>query len=154
MTDEQLLELAAKAAGIDAEFHSEVGYGPEGMWLKGARSPDNSKYWNPLNNDGDALRLAMKLHISLDFRGTSESVPAHVYADLPKRKRWWADGRPTCVSVEYVPEEQWSTERQGDRRFADWYMQEYSQVVRGIESASRRAIVLAAASIAQAQGGA
>lgn len=60
-SDKELLEGAAKAAGIDAEIHSELGYGPEGLWLKGERSPDNSKYWNPLNCDGDALRLAVTL---------------------------------------------------------------------------------------------
>lgn len=65
MSDRSLLEDAAKAAGIDAEFHPELGFGPEGMWLKGARSPDNSKYWNPLENDGDALRLAVKLSIDV-----------------------------------------------------------------------------------------
>lgn len=67
MTDRELLEAAAKAAGIDAEFHPELGFGPEGMWLKGRRSPDNSKYWNPLNVDGDALRLAVKLEIHLNY---------------------------------------------------------------------------------------
>ncbi|MDQ0068312.1 hypothetical protein J2W34_000086 [Variovorax boronicumulans] len=65
--DRELLERAAKAAGIDAEFHPELGYGPEGMYLKGQRSPDNSKYWNPLHDDGDALRLAVKLHINIGF---------------------------------------------------------------------------------------
>jgi hypothetical protein len=67
MTERELLELAARASGIDAEFHPELGYGPEGMWLKGARSPDNSKYWNPLTDDGDALRLAVKLRIVVDY---------------------------------------------------------------------------------------
>lgn len=64
-TDRELLECAAKAAGIDAEFHPELGpdlaEAHEGMWLKGARTPDNNKYWNPLTDDGDALRLAVKL---------------------------------------------------------------------------------------------
>lgn len=62
--DQELLEAAAKAAGIDAAFHPEPG--DEGMWLKGARSPDNSKYWNPLNDDGDALRLAVSLGMNID----------------------------------------------------------------------------------------
>ena len=69
-TDRELLELAAKAAGIDAGWHcpaDEIEYQAdnlaksEGMWLKGSRSPDNSKYWNPLIDDGDAFRLAVKL---------------------------------------------------------------------------------------------
>ena len=67
MTDLELLTAAAKEAGINAEVHSELGLGPEGLWLKGARSTDNSRYWNPLNNDGDALRLVVKLEIRLCF---------------------------------------------------------------------------------------
>jgi hypothetical protein len=65
MTDRELLELAAKAAGIDAEWHNDddadFDAAHEGMFLKGERGPDNSKYWNPLMCDGDALRLAVKL---------------------------------------------------------------------------------------------
>lgn len=69
MTDRELLELAAKAAGIDAEWahDDEADYSAtgEGMWLKGTRSPDNSKFWNPLTDDGDALRLAVKLKLDV-----------------------------------------------------------------------------------------
>lgn len=66
-SDRELLELAAKAAGIDAEVHSELGLGEEGLWLKGKRSPDNSKYWNPLTDDGDALRLAVKRRMHFEI---------------------------------------------------------------------------------------
>jgi hypothetical protein len=44
MTDRELLELAAKAIGIDHWF------GKEG-----------TVEWNPLTDDGDALRLAVKI---------------------------------------------------------------------------------------------
>lgn len=65
--DRELLELAAKAAEINAEFHGDDdAYESEGMWLKGERSPDNSKYWNPLKNDGDALRLAVTLGLNVN----------------------------------------------------------------------------------------
>lgn len=49
MTDREMLELAAKAAGVvvDADGRFEF---PHGLW-------------NPLNDDGDALRLAVKLEI-------------------------------------------------------------------------------------------
>jgi hypothetical protein len=51
MTDRELLEAAAKAAG---ELYTEPA--PEGgLYLS------NSVYWNPLTNDGDALRLAVEL---------------------------------------------------------------------------------------------
>ena len=71
MTDRELLELAAKAAGINAEWHNDddadfdAAY--EGMFLKGKRSPNNSKYWNPLVDDGDALRLAVALRMQIDI---------------------------------------------------------------------------------------
>lgn len=74
-TDRELLELAAKAAGIDAEWHcsrdevdehADYLASTEGMWLKGERSPDNSKYWNPLRDDGDCFRLAHKLGLLSD----------------------------------------------------------------------------------------
>jgi hypothetical protein len=61
MTDKELLELAAKAAGIECEWSNDG----DGMWLMGERSPDNSRYWNPLTDDGDALRLAVKLGIDI-----------------------------------------------------------------------------------------
>ena len=47
--DKELLELAAKAAGIEIA-HIEL-LGDDG--------------WNPLTDDGDALRLAVKLEIDL-----------------------------------------------------------------------------------------
>lgn len=67
MTDKELLELAAKAAGyqIHASLQAErddEGCGYMGLWVKGI-----SSCWNPLTDDGDALRLAVKLHIDLDL---------------------------------------------------------------------------------------
>jgi hypothetical protein len=52
MTDREPLELAAKAAGIDYYTRAQSG----GMLT------DNGE-WNPLTDDGDALRLAVKLRI-------------------------------------------------------------------------------------------
>ena len=50
MSDRELLELAAKAAGICLEDgHHWV----DGFWTR----------WNPLTNDGDALRLAVRLRL-------------------------------------------------------------------------------------------
>jgi len=53
MNDKELLELAAKAAGIK---HNKGDY---------ANGLDTRKgWWNPLTDDGDALRLAVKLGLS------------------------------------------------------------------------------------------
>jgi hypothetical protein len=65
MTDKELLELAAKAAGIEYDFcRPELG----GCQI---RKPFVSGFWNPLTNDGDALRLAVKLDLIVS-RGYTE----------------------------------------------------------------------------------
>ena len=57
-TDRELLELAAKAAGIVGEYESWTYQG----FNEGIRQVLNGikcwKPWNPLTDDGDALRLA------------------------------------------------------------------------------------------------
>lgn len=61
MGDQKLLELAAKAAGLRV-----IGKGFRGVGLmvetEGCKS---GCQWNPLVDDGDALRLAVELKISL-----------------------------------------------------------------------------------------
>lgn len=52
--DRELLELAAKAAGVDVWWTNEYG----GCFLRQKSCP---VIWNPLTDDGDALRLAVKL---------------------------------------------------------------------------------------------
>lgn len=57
--DRALLELAAKAAGFTCETFVD------GKIIR--RDLDNQPiYWNPLTDDGDALRLAVKLHFEVD----------------------------------------------------------------------------------------
>jgi hypothetical protein len=58
MTDRELLELAAKAAGI--EWENVPTMGADLLLEKGG-------VWNPLNDDGDALRLAVKLRLDIGF---------------------------------------------------------------------------------------
>jgi hypothetical protein len=67
VSDRELLELAAKAAGIDGAR----------QWYSDARrhcafwsydEPMNcGARWNPLTDDGDALRLAVKLGLTLQL---------------------------------------------------------------------------------------
>ena len=54
MTDRELLELAAKAAGIEGVISVDHKF----IWTKNA-----TERWNPLQDDGDALRLAVKLNL-------------------------------------------------------------------------------------------
>jgi hypothetical protein len=62
MTNMEMLELAAKAAGIELQEWTgayDVSM-PNRFW-----SPTLKNYWNPLEDDGDALRLAVKLNIGV-----------------------------------------------------------------------------------------
>ncbi len=62
MTDKELVELAAKAAAIKGHFF-ELG-GTTGMfWLEDEKGESIGKSWSPLLNDGDALKLAVRLGI-------------------------------------------------------------------------------------------
>ncbi len=81
MTDKQLLKDAAKAAGIKLVF-----FGPDELPLDctgmaPAMNILSAKVWNPIEDDGDALRLAVKLRISV-----------------------WVDSSDACCS--WVPEGQ------------------------------------------------
>jgi hypothetical protein len=63
MTDRELLEAAAKAADIDLVpyvWNKGTGFDNEGFTVAGKGGLE----WNPLEDDGDALRLAVKLGIS------------------------------------------------------------------------------------------
>lgn len=62
-TDRELLELAAKAAGIRARW---LRYGPEGEEREGMFDVDAGVDWTPLEDDGDALRLAIKLLLEVN----------------------------------------------------------------------------------------
>jgi hypothetical protein len=67
MTDRELLEAAAKAAGIviDKSPYNGGGDGNDGFDVLGNAVLDwhNGTKWNPLTDDGDALRLAVKLKL-------------------------------------------------------------------------------------------
>lgn len=81
MNDRELLELAAKAAGIEYRYepnsHRFLIEKPTliagGQYLA---------YWNPLTDDGDALRLAVKLEISLESRLKTTQARAEHYRSL------------------------------------------------------------------------
>lgn len=54
--ESELLKLAAKAAGIEV-----IRIDPQGLWIAGGLGV----HWNPLENNGEALRLAIKLRLDL-----------------------------------------------------------------------------------------
>ena len=80
MTDRKMLEFAAKAAGLDAQWDC-----PErGMMMLTPNGVDTMT-WNPLTNDGDALRLAVKCLLEIGF---------------PAPRKVWSFGRKGDVCSE------------------------------------------------------
>lgn len=120
-TDRELLALAAKAAGLNiAEWTNDYDTGCFGH-------PDNggegfiihsqvagSELWNPLENDGDALRLAVKLGMMIDLTANHAMV---------------------SKTGEY------------EHRLDKWFSERFGE---DANSATRRAIVRAAAAIGEA----
>ena len=77
MTDRELLELAAKAAGIKIE---PCTCSDPRFPFRRKGNLGNRPHWNPLADDGDALRLAvdlgLRIRIKLDpFRFTEICLP-------------------------------------------------------------------------------
>lgn len=65
MTDKELIELAAKAIGVCD--HGEWFDSDEGQYFV-----VGSKLFDPLNDDGDALRLAVNIGMLIDVRYTQQ----------------------------------------------------------------------------------
>ena len=117
MTDRELLELAAKAAGIGTlVWGDKYKLGDDEIdctdmpYVRSGQPDEGDVFWNPLTDDGDALRLAVKLQMSLDI-GLGQSLAISL-------------GGKDCVE-----------QHAGDPL-----------------AATRRAIVMAAAAIAKADG--
>ena len=73
MNDRELLELAAKAAGIEP---GRVGTGADTDGVQGK--------WNPLTDDGDRYRLARTYGLRIDFHNKSASWFGNYY--------FWGEG--------------------------------------------------------------
>ena len=99
MTDRELLELAAKAAG----------WMPNNNWTWSPRSGADGAFryrcggdwveWNPLTDDGDALRLAVGLDLS--------SLMVWTHPGVGKRREFWSPnsgqdgGKSATTEAEY-----------------------------------------------------
>lgn len=116
-TDRELLEMAAKAAGLKVRTWD----GHTGVMCS-IDDDRHGRMWMPLIDDGDALRLAVKLRLSIDHNHPAD------------QQHWVAADRNGCEGC-YAPvscvEDDFEAELQ-----------------RG--SATRRAIVRAAAEIGKA----
>jgi hypothetical protein len=111
-TDRELLELTAEAAGIQIHSIMDECEEDDSPMICIIREGKELRGWNPLLDDGDALRLAVKLRMKLHILDYGAS--ARVNDD----DKWSA-----CES----------------------------HLHGGIEKATRRAIVRAAATIAESQ---
>lgn len=128
MTDRELLELAAKAAGIKLLCWQEVAQAMRTMPPSGE---EPAPYWNPLTDDGDALRLAVNRRFTIkDFapRDNPEIVQVPPDAALWGMVEIWREDDDDPLHVEWY--------KAGADRFA----------------ATRRAIVRAAAAIGESMG--
>lgn len=100
MTDRELLELAAKAAGIELNWpesdYPEI-VQPNILGVRGV--------WNPLTDDGDALRLVVKCRLEIGF---------------PAPRKVWSFGRKGDVcSEEYKSDPLAATRRAITRAAAE-----------------------------------
>ena len=74
MTDKELLELAAKAARY--AFRKEISQiGIDLFYVDGHR-------WNPLTDDGDALRLAVKLKMEVSVWHSDTTIQTDEVATI------------------------------------------------------------------------
>lgn len=108
-TDREFLELAAKAAGIELTWVEPGEYYHEAWcFIPYAKPPHNKrKYdkergdiWDPLSDDGDALRLAVKLGIVIN-----------IDPDLGGETEAWHYGRPGVVFCEFHDDAEAATRR-------------------------------------------
>ncbi len=80
-TDRELLEKAAKAAGYELAL-------PVNAEMRWEDSRNDFVHWNPLTDDGDALRLACKLKINIEHM--------HTLSGLEFGINCWPHGRGDC----------------------------------------------------------
>lgn len=76
MDDRRMLELAAKAAGITLRDYCTK--------FVTCYYTEQGSVWNPLTDDGDALRLAVKLGLIVDLRYR----PGHKLANYNRVEYW------------------------------------------------------------------
>jgi hypothetical protein len=75
MIEREMLELAAKAAGIEVSYIDELGVVPMGAREDG---PKNGT-WNPITDDGDCARMEAKLMVDIKWYPFSVVATASAY---------------------------------------------------------------------------
>ncbi len=116
MSDRELLEAAAKAAGIVGcwKEKADAGWGGKicGFFLPSGRQGGNGRRWDPLTDDGDALRLAVVLDLSSLMIFTYSSGKSQ-----GKRREFWTPnsgydgGKSATTEDEYAADPYAATRR-------------------------------------------
>lgn len=121
-TDRELLVLAAKAVGLDWVKPTDVSKSGRSMWITAG------VFWKPLDDDGDALRLAVKLNM-----------------DIYTPRRWYVgkNDQLYCSAVAFI----------NGKELREEMPVKLSDSVDPAE-VTRRVIVQLAATIAEVKGGA
>jgi hypothetical protein len=116
MTDRELLELAAKAAGYNIRGPMVV---YNNYQIQDFSHIDNDwRNWNPLTDDGDALRLAVKLGIStLPYPVYSECERHSVIAKQRRKSDMLREDNPTEV-IELLGDDPYAATRRAIVRAA------------------------------------
>jgi len=112
MTDREMLELAARAAGIKGKVINAEGLG---AWIPMPGA--SSAVWNPLDDDGDALRLAVKLGLHITQYPIYDE-PKH--SAIAKKSARLLDDTcvDTCVGIEVYDSDPYAATRRAITRAA------------------------------------
>jgi hypothetical protein len=92
MTDRELLEDAAKAAGMTLKWGEKYKLGDDIIdctdipYAKSNQPDEADMHWNPLTDDGDAFRLMVKLELLVDTNGMHVQVGFPYEAPLAYEK--------------------------------------------------------------------
>ena len=101
MTDREMLELAAKAAGIGTlVWGDKYKLGDDEIdctdisYIRSEQPDEGDVHWNPLTDDGDALRLAVKLGLLISHSAYKPGENAYGFIGIA----WYGQ------RVEFKPE--------------------------------------------------
>lgn len=140
MTDAELIELAAKAAAINAVKDQN------NVWRDCTGMPPSSnifdaKPWNPLTDDRDALHLAIKLNMKINIsygcvevRFTEDMPGSYIRAGIDKYEATRLAIVRAAAEIGRVPmtEEQFDAAMRTfklEREYADYIMERYEKEI-------------------------
>lgn len=103
MTDRELLELAAKAAGLNIKAERVDSDDAFMCFVVGRKGTREKVDWNPLTDDGDSRRLQVALAIDLRF-GVSDLYGPYAHARTEVRRGDSIDFHEICLPMGLLPD--------------------------------------------------